>query len=229
MSPLQDRLAERDREMEVYLRFLALLDENPTLKVSRRRRSVDERVIKILKANTFLLIYNFVEASIRDAFRVLYSAMSTDGCRVRSVSERLRHLWVDAAVHRVMPQSANQDTYRAVTRQLVADAVRNVSTAFNVEQLRFGGNLDAAQIRKTCCDHGVSVRTHRNARGGEKLVLVKSRRNDLAHGNLSFSECGRDYTVAQLVEIRRETVLFVRGVLQSVERYVSRRGFRSAP
>lgn len=233
MSELQVKLAERDRELDVYMRFLSLLDyKSPALRIPHgetwRTRQIDERVLKILKANFFLLLYNLVEASIRDGFRVLYAAMTADGCTVQAVRDELRLLWIDAAVYRLTPQTANQNSYREVTKNLVRDAVQNVATTLSVEDLRFGGNLDAARIRKTCQDHGVPFKTHPRAKGGEKLRLVKDRRNDLAHGSLSFVECGRDYTLPQLVQIRREALLFVRGILRNVERHVVDKAFRSA-
>jgi hypothetical protein len=115
-----------------------------------------------------------------------------------------------------------------VTRRLVKNAIDDVGARLTVEDLRFGGNLDADRIRRACLEHGVSSKTHPRAKGGEKLGLVRGRRNALAHGSLSFTECGRDYTLTQLVEIRRETVLFVRGILKNVESYASKRSFRSA-
>jgi len=216
----------------VYLRFLSLLDqEGTTLSAlhgnSRRTKRIDDRVLKILKANFFLLLYNLVEASIRDGFRALYEAMEAERCTVRVLRPELRQLWIDAAVDRLKPQTSNQDSYRNLARRLVQEAVDDVAAKLRVDDLRFGGNLDGDRIRRTCSEHGVSVRTHPRAKGGEKLNLVKLRRNDLAHGGLSFSECGRDYTLAQLVEMRQETVLFVRNILTNVERHSKRKAFRS--
>ena len=233
MSEWRAKLDERDRELEVYLRFLSQLDDkSATLSIRsgdiRRTRHIDEQVLKILKANFFLLMYNLVEASIRDGFRMLYTQIQKEGCTVRSIKEELRLLWVDAAIDRIEPQSATQLSYRDLTRRLVKNAVDDVGARLNVEDLRFRGNLDAERIRRACLNHGVSSKTHPRAKGGDKLGLVKSRRNALAHGTLSFTECGRDYTLAQLVEIRRETVVFVRGILRNIERYASRRAFRSA-
>ena len=48
---------------------------------------------------------------------------------------------------------------------------------------------------------GFSMRVHYSAGNGEKLHQVKTRRNNLAHGNISFSECGRDFTLEELVNI----------------------------
>ena len=227
------KLNERDRELEAYMRFLAQLDQkSAALRIPYgtkwRTRKIDDRIVKILKANFFLLLYNLIEASIRDAFQTLYSAVTADGCTVRAIKEDLRLLWIDAAVDKLQSRTANQNSYRDLTRRIVKEAIDDIAASLNADDLRFGGNLDAARIRRSCKDHGVSVRTHPKAKGGEKLRLVKDRRNELAHGTLSFAECGRDYTLPQLVEIRRETLVFVRGILKNVDRYATTKAFRSA-
>ncbi|MDQ3489387.1 MAG: MAE_28990/MAE_18760 family HEPN-like nuclease [Acidobacteriota bacterium] len=194
---------------------------------SRRTRKIDDQIVKILKANCFLLIYNLVEASVRESFRTLYASVEADGSTVRSLRQNLRGMWVDAAVDRLRNQEGGHTSYRDVARRLVEQAVNNGSATLRVEELRAGGNLDADNIRRACQDHGVQTTTHPRARGGQQLRLVRQRRNDLAHGNLSFSECGRDYTLGQLLEVRHESVLFVRGILRNIERYIARREFRA--
>jgi hypothetical protein len=57
------------------------------------------------------------------------------------------------------------------------------------------GNLDADQIRRLCKDHGITFTVAKEGRGGIVLETVKEKRNSLAHGTLSFAECGRDYSV----------------------------------
>ena len=50
-------------------------------------------------------------------------------------------------------------------------------------------------------------------------MQLKERRNDLAHGTLSFAECGRDYSIYDLSDIKSETDLFLKGLLQGMKQY----------
>jgi hypothetical protein len=95
-----------------------------------------------------------------------------------------------------------------------------------VTALRFGGNLDAARIREVCDAHGVSHKTDRRTRGGEKLLVVKNRRNALAHGDLSFVECGRDYTVAELKEIKMQSFWYLKAILRNIDRFNTKKTYR---
>ena len=123
--------------------------------------------------------------------------------------------------------SATQDTYRNVAHRLVEGVTDDVRAYLDVTALKFGGNLDAAKIRHVCELHGVSHRTSKRTKGGEKLSLVKNKRNALAHGDTSFVECGRDYTVTQLGEIQRESVLYVKAILRNIESFTKTKTYRT--
>jgi hypothetical protein len=49
--------------------------------------------------------------------------------------------------------------------------------------------------------------------------------NALAYGNTSFSDCGQQYPVTDLQRIKRPAVIFVRGVLKSLEKSISSTGY----
>ncbi len=57
------------------------------------------------------------------------------------------------------------------------------------------------------------------------METVKDRRNDLAHGTLSFAECGRDYTINDLEEIKNQAVTFLKGLLDGMKLYYDERQY----
>jgi hypothetical protein len=57
------------------------------------------------------------------------------------------------------------------------------------------------------------------SRGGVALEDVKNKRNNLAHGTMSFVECGRDYTIEDLKKIKNETVFFLQNILSGMKNY----------
>ena len=65
----------------------------------------------------------------------------------------------------------------------------------------------------------IVFQTDAASRGGIVLETVKDRRNDLAHGTLSFAECGRNYSIDDLGKIKDETVLFLQGLLAGMKQY----------
>ena len=78
-----------------------------------------------------------------------------------------------------------------------------------------------------CSEHGIVFQPDAKSRGGIVLETVKERRNDLAHGTLSFAECGRDYSIKDLGEIKDQAVLFLRGLLAGMKQYYDEKQYQS--
>lgn len=232
MSSLLRSFDVRASELVTYVKFIALIErDSATLSLPRKRtwktRPVDENILRILKANFFLLLYNIVEATIRDGVATLYSAIETEGCSITELSPALRAVWIESEFSRLTPSTANLDSYRRIGRELVKAVVDDIHPNLNVAALTFGGNLDAAGIRKVCDAHSISHKTAPRTKGGEKLLIVRQKRNALAHGIVSFVECGRDYSVAQLSEIQRESVQYLKAILRNIEKFTAKKRYRS--
>ena len=82
------------------------------------------------------------------------------------------------------------------------------------------GNIDGRKISEFSNIYGFSKKTHHLAQNGVKLHEVKIQRNNLAHGSLSFSECGRQYTYEDLTKIKRQVVIYLRGILNNIQKYI---------
>jgi hypothetical protein len=57
------------------------------------------------------------------------------------------------------------------------------------------------------------------------LLVVKTTRNDLAHGGKSFAEVGRDYTIADIVEIKRKVIKYLNEMLSCVSDYIANQSY----
>lgn len=86
-------------------------------------------------------------------------------------------------------------------------------------------HLDAAEIRHICSGHGIPYNVTAECKGGELLTDVKNKRNDFAHGTISFVECGRNYTIEDLTKIKKQTVLFLENILQNMKIYYEERRY----
>jgi MAE_28990/MAE_18760-like HEPN len=57
------------------------------------------------------------------------------------------------------------------------------------------------------------------------LALVRKLRNDLAHGSISFAECGENMTAGELRDLADRTAAYLREVVKAFETYVDDYGF----
>lgn len=229
MQKVIEEFEERVKDTEKYLRVLECL-ESPTVilydKSTRRRKKVfEDGSFKVMKATVFLLIYNLVESSIRSAFAELYSEIANSGTPPGELRSELRELWIRQTFHKLDKDSAALRNFREITKGIIDHYMAELPLALEAEHLPISGNLGCSEIRKTCLCHGITAKVHRHARGGIELETVKLKRNHLAHGNISFSDCGKEYTVSDLKRINREAILFIRGTIRSIENFINSKGF----
>jgi hypothetical protein len=230
MKAVIDTFNERVKEIELYFRFLEQL-EKPEVSLyfprqkTHKYKDVEPDVFKMLKASVFLVIYNLVESSIRDGILELYRQIETSRCTYESVRKEIRDIWIDHNYKHISKDTANWKSAKDTAARLVEEAINHAILQLDSEAIPISGNLDARQIRRVCDSHGISHHSHPSAKGGEKLLEVKDQRNKLAHGHLSFSECGREFTINALKEIKHQTVIFVRSILRNMQTYVNRKQY----
>jgi hypothetical protein len=81
--------------------------------------------------------------------------------------------------------------------------------------------VDARLIKEIAEKYGFSCKTEpTKTKDGQNLLVVKSNRNDLAHGVKSFEEVGRDQTIEELLEIKQEVIEYLRQILQNIKIYL---------
>lgn len=227
MQNVIDDFNERVSEVEQFLKVLERLEKPEVVlfdKTTRREKRVfQEGSLKVMKATVFLLIYNVVESSIRSAFGHLYDEIAVASMTGTNLRAELRKIWIKQQFQALDDDSASARTFRDLTERLVEEIAEGNTVNLKRRLLPVSGNLDADSIRQVCRKHGVAVAVHKNAAGGVEMKTVKDQRNSLAHGNSSFSECGKQYTVTDLKRINKQAVIFVKGILHNVKRYTDKK------
>src|SRR5215510_11163824 len=93
-----EKFEERVQEIELYFAFLRNLDEKKAtlLILGKRKRSLvpDEDLLKILKANAYLLLYNVIESSVRSGLLAIYDSIKADGLSYDKLGNELRRTWI---------------------------------------------------------------------------------------------------------------------------------------
>ena len=124
-------------------------------------------------------------------------------------------------------QQAHYNSYKGKALEIVNSILVGEVIELDRKATAISGNLDAQQIRNVCSEHGIVFQPDAKSRGGIVLETVKERRNDLAHGTLSFAECGRDYSIKDLGKIKDQAVLFLRGLLAGMKQYYDEKQYQS--
>lgn len=218
MQAIFDMFEERVQEIDLYFKALKELDQGNTEHLGTSHYFNSE-FIKILKANTLLMVYNLVESTVMGGILEIYDKLKQEELTYSGVRKEIKDIWVAYKFRQVYDQQAHYNSYKDKAIEIVNSILTGEIIELDRKATAISGNLDAQQIRNVCHDHGICFTTEAGSRGGVVLETVKDRRNDLAHGTLSFAECGRDYSIEDLVKIKQETVLFLRGLLIGMKQY----------
>lgn len=225
MQAIFDMFDERVEEIDLYFKAMKDLDQGASDHVSNATFYNDE-FIKILKANTLLMIYNLVESTVMGGILEIYDKLKQEGLTYSGVRKEIKDIWFSYKFRQVYDQQAHYNSYKGKALEIVNSILTGEVIELDRKATAISGNLDAQQIRNVCSEHGIVFQTDAQSRGGIVLETVKDRRNDLAHGTLSFAECGRDYSIEDLGEIKDQTVLFLKGLLSGMKKYYDEKQYQ---
>jgi hypothetical protein len=218
------QLDDRVQDLNTLLKLIAHLERPARSRSANKSIIVDANELAVMKASVFLVAYNLIESTVRTAFESIYARIETDQLSYSSLRSEIRELWIDQQVRGgIDAYSASPRNYHEKFISLMEFVNQGSTLALSGKHLPVSGNLDAKQIRKVCEKHGLPHNTPASLRGGQDLAIVRDQRNNLAHGKITFSECGRQYTVRDLKRIASQCERYVRYILRSTEKYAKSR------
>lgn len=159
-------------------------------------------VTSVIRSNVKIMLYNIIEFSVVNMIQAIYDRVEEEGCGYAEVSQKLRTIWHRAELRRALRDpSSNTETAERISKHLLDHAVTNAVVTLNPKKTIPGGNLDGDKILHLFEDHGVIVHADQGSYREDELKDIKKRRNDLAHGSVSFVEAGRQIATSELTEI----------------------------
>jgi len=227
-QPFEDRL----QEIESYLDLLEALERQikigpPTIGGS----VITTQQQKILYSSVFLQLYNLVEATTTWCIDAVCHAATDKGrWQASDLVENLRREWVrsTARTHTELNPDHRLDSAVKLCDHLVK-ALPLLSLTVETRS-----NVDDFVIQALTERLGLTLSLSKNVFKGIKqpirddkgpLVLVKDLRNRLAHGSVSFSECGDGVTVPDLRRLKQYIAGYLREVIAGFREYIDSYGF----
>lgn len=215
MKHFMEEYNKRKLEIESYLRLVSFIsgdnvlisnDDNETHKITPLESTT-------LKASFYLVLYNIVEATVREGIRSIYNKITDDGLSFLDLNERLQEIWWHA--HQESISATPRDTLIRKVYEVYCLCRTETSPAFQDFIAGVSGNLDAEGVRSVCRKYGIDT-----IADGRDLKKVKDNRNWLAHGNKSFSEVGKDSTPSELKEAMTKVLSFLDEYVNNVTDYL---------
>jgi hypothetical protein len=229
MKATRDTYDERVAEIDFYFDALNQLDKELNESFSRTAEPIEkykqDDFLKILKANALLMIYNLVESTVVNGIEEIYDKLKSIGATYATVRKEIQDIWFSYKFRQVYDQKAHYVSYKDKALEIVNSILTGEVIELNRKSLSVSGNFNADNIRDVCTDLGIGFKPDEACKGGVRLNDVTTKRNLLAHGTLSFSECGREYTLSDLKEIKKQTYVFLYGLLDGMTKYYDSEGY----
>lgn len=231
MAELRDSFDERVGEVYAYMDLLTSIEvsaqEGPP-KFEGSGVPLTPQQQKLLYAGVYLQLYNLVEATMTLCVGAVAEAVAGTAWTPRDLSEPLRNEWVRATARTHVDLSYPNRLEAAIkTVEQVVEG-HPVDCDFAIEK-GGGGNWDDYSIEDMSGRLGCELDVSEAVRSSVKrpfrdemgpLVLVRSRRNSLAHGSMSFTESAAEVTVSDLRDLVTAVLDYLGEVVGQFEHYV---------
>ncbi|ASB50463.1 MAE_28990/MAE_18760 family HEPN-like nuclease [Alkalitalea saponilacus] len=216
---------KRKLEINTYLDYLLLLDKDTIeLKYTENQevksKEIAPEFLTTLTANSFLLLYNVIESTIRNSIVAIYDNIKAEGVTFNELSENLKKLWTKFETDRFKEGNFRMETIRDFVLEFANKIVLNEVVVFSEEWMDFSGNLDANEIRLLAEKIGFL-----KSPDGRNLVKIKDKRNRLAHGEHTFYDVGKDFSVREIIELKNEVFLYLDDVVKNVGDYITSKSY----
>jgi len=229
VNQLTQTFEERLQEIEAYLDFLEALEQQLNSGAPRIGNEViTTQQQRILYAGVYLQLYNLVEATITWCMESVCAAAAADDRWLPGhLSIQLRREWVRSMAH--THTDLNYENRLKCAIEFCDKLVQALPVrAWKIDK-GHGANWDEKKIFQLTVRLGLHLRVSPEVDEGIKrafrddkgaLILVKDFRNRLAHGSLSFAECGDGVTVRDLRELNHRIALYLREVVNAFIAFV---------
>lgn len=177
---------------------------------------------KVLKGTVYILLYNLIESTMREAICFIHETIYDRNIQFDNLKKNLK----SEILKRLKNESVGIDNFvNGLTKGISCGISYGT---FNKKKL-FSGNIDREEIKEKALVYGFSTSSdYTHTKHGEKLSAVKQHRNDLAHGNVSFSEIGKNVSYQDLENVSLEVIAYLDAISTNIEQYIHSDGYLSS-
>lgn len=213
MEELKREYERAIEDIELYYEHLKELEKENQVNYSQ--------LLKILKANLFLMLYNIIESIVTKSLELIHDKINSEKVKYKDCIDEIKALWIEFK-HSKFGQTKSLNIIKKLTQiddEILCIEYRKYSKK---KRSSISGNLDAQKIREISDAYALA---HNSKTKGEKLVEIKSARNRLAHGEISFSELGGNYTREQIYDYYNECKEYLDEYISNVEIYIGKKKY----
>jgi hypothetical protein len=169
-------------------------------------------LINTMKSSAIVMIYNMIESTMTNLMQDVFDHIEKSSVDFNNLSNKMKSV--------VLKNCKQRNADKVV--EIIRNERKTLPIATFDKTEVFSGNIDCDEIRKTFKALGASTR-HRYDEPA--LLTIKSERNSLAHGDASFSDCGKKYSAIALAEHHAKTCSILNNAIGDFDNFIQTRAY----
>lgn len=238
MELVRDTFNDRLNEIEIYFDFInhieqAMIEGGACFKAGKGEYKLSPEQQKIMYSSIYLHLYNLVESTMAQLIDAV-ERHTTDktGKDMKKLTDKMRNLFIK---HKTEPH-LHLNFQNRLDREI---GLLNIAIGLDEFSMKIppggGGNWDASDICEFSQSLGININIPKALESKLKrhiidnmgsIRAVKVLRNQLAHGNISFAECGerlRAKDFRTLIDVVRD---YLSVVINAYDEFIKNEEFK---
>ncbi len=218
MDSVDSDFNKRKDEIEEYFAFLEKLN-NDNIKLNyiqeniAKEFEISTKLQRIFIANTFLLLYNLVESTIRNSIVTIYNKIKDDELTYQDLSVKIKQIWLHKNSKKIT--SSNEEKIEKNLKKIINEIITQEIIILTKDDINISGNIYAETIRNLATQIGFE-----KSCDGRLLEEIKDKRNRLAHGEHTFHDIGKDFTYNDLNTYKETTFIHLEDVISKIKNFI---------
>lgn len=131
----------------------------------------NNRLVKIMKSNLLLMLYNLVEACVVSGMMEIYEDLKNDGCSYNSVISEIQNIWAKNEINEIYGPTTERIAYENRVQRIIQNITSESPIILSRDALGVSGNLNAKKLKKyvTVIVFGIDWRLVENYLKGSNL------------------------------------------------------------
>lgn len=245
----------RVQEIDDYFEFVFVIDKSRNINLEDTIFQDDERLNqfnlshlkndskylfsnelkKTLKANSYLLLYNLIEGSVTAGIDGIFLAINQSELELKYFKKTIRELYLDYDMIRKDEDSNLKAKDRKnLSRQFNTLIDKKVEFKNNHGKIGYqaylekmggeiSGNIDVKILEQLSKKYGFTLPIIDIT---NELSIIKKRRNELAHGEITFSEAGKDKSIEDLITLKNAVTQYFNVLMNNIKDYIENEEFK---
>lgn len=208
-------------EIEWYLSFLPDVESYCVQKRAKAASSFS----KMAKASCLLILYSYIESTVAEAITSIQDEIAKCSAEYPHLSDKAQKAWLDDLFLGMHLDDVSHKTYKNKIADVATSIAGRQAIRFSSSSPSAVGNINFDRLKKICNQWGIPLDMREFEDAKSTIDWIAEERNNLAHGNKTFEECGRDITLEQLNKACEVVVGIMGAFSESAEKYREERKY----